>query len=88
MSVKAIKNAFLIDGTGKNPIENATVVIEGNKIVDVGAGADVNIPSGAKIIDVNGNSTLFGVKFGIGRDRTDNKFDPSKGYRFNIGLEQ
>ncbi|GAG48825.1 unnamed protein product, partial [marine sediment metagenome] len=40
------------------------------------------------ILDVRGDETLFGVKFGIGRDLTDDRFNPSKGHNFNVGYEQ
>lgn len=55
------KNAFLIDGNGKDPKENATVVIKGNNIIDVGGGTDANIPNGAKIIDVAGKTLMPGM---------------------------
>jgi len=34
-TVKVITNAYLLDGTGKKPIKNATIVIKGNIIEDV-----------------------------------------------------
>jgi len=41
-----------------------------------------------EIIDIKGNNLLVGTRFGIGRDRRDDKFLPSKGYIFNVGYEQ
>ena len=53
-----LKAARIIDGTGKQPINNGVIVITDNKIKAVGTTSSVNIPSGAKIIDL-GNSTLM-----------------------------
>ncbi len=41
-----------------------------------------------EIKDVEGYTFLTGVRFGIGRDLTDDRFNPSKGYTFNAGYEQ
>lgn len=56
--VLAIKAARLIDGTGAAPIDNAVVVVVGDKIERVGAAAQVQIPAGARVIDL-GQSTLM-----------------------------
>jgi len=41
-----------------------------------------------EIRDVKGGNMLAGVKLGIGRDMTDDKFNPSTGYIFNTNYEQ
>ncbi|GAI79708.1 unnamed protein product, partial [marine sediment metagenome] len=41
-----------------------------------------------EIKDVKGDTFLAGVRFGIGRDLTDDRFNPTKGYSFNAGYEQ
>jgi outer membrane protein insertion porin family len=41
-----------------------------------------------EIIDFEGNNALIGIRFGIGRDLRDDKYLPSKGYRYNVGYEQ
>jgi len=41
-----------------------------------------------EIKDIEGHTFLTGVRFGIGRDLTDDRFNPSKGYTFNAGYEQ
>jgi outer membrane protein insertion porin family len=41
-----------------------------------------------EIRDVKGDNFLAGVRFGVGKNSTDNKFMPSKGYTFNVGYEQ
>lgn len=67
------KNAYLLDGTGKEPLEGATIVIEGSKITDVGK--RLAIPDGAQVIDLSGKPILPGfadahTHFG-GTDRLD-----------------
>ena len=41
-----------------------------------------------EIKDVEGHTFLTGVRLGIGRDFTDDRFNPSKGYTFNVDYEQ
>jgi len=53
--------------------------------VDVGS-LDADAPK--EIIDVKGDNTLFGVRLGVGRDLTDDRFNPSKGHSFKVGYEQ
>jgi imidazolonepropionase-like amidohydrolase len=59
--VRAIVNVRLIDGLGGVPRENSSVLIKGNRIVEVGAGNQVNIPEGAEITDGTGMSLLPGL---------------------------
>jgi imidazolonepropionase-like amidohydrolase len=51
----------LIDGSGALPIENAVVVIDGDRITQVGTATDVRIPMGARIIDLEGYTILPGL---------------------------
>ncbi|MBI2848125.1 MAG: amidohydrolase family protein [Chloroflexi bacterium] len=57
--IKAIKGGMLIDGTGAEPIRNATVVIEGSKIKAVGKGAA--IPESAEVMDAKGKTVMPGL---------------------------
>jgi len=54
--VVVLKAARIIDGTGAEPIKNGLIVITDNKITAIGA--NVQIPTGAKVIDL-GNTTLL-----------------------------
>ena len=54
----AIRAARLIDGTGSAPITNATVVVRGERIVAAGASSSVQVPTGARVIDL-GDATLM-----------------------------
>ena len=51
----ALKAARMFDGKSKALIQNGVVIVQGDKIVDVGS--NVPIPSGAKVIDL-GDATL------------------------------
>jgi imidazolonepropionase-like amidohydrolase len=59
-NVVALIGGTLIDGTGAAPVQNTTVLIEGDKIKAVGLKANVKIPPGANIINVSGKWILPG----------------------------
>src|SRR5258706_3307027 len=50
----AITNARLIDGTGADPLEGATLLLDGDRITAGGAGGPVGIPPGATGPDATG----------------------------------
>ena len=56
-----IKGATLIDGTGRRPIADATIVIDGGRIVAAGPRAAVSAPAGAKEIDATGKFVIPGL---------------------------
>ncbi len=58
MSMLAITNATLIDGTGRDPYTNGTVLIDGERISAVGPDGKVHIPRDTTIIDAQGASVL------------------------------
>jgi imidazolonepropionase-like amidohydrolase len=55
-----IQGGTLIDGTGRTPIENSVIVIEGNRIKAVGRSGEMQIPPGSHIVVVNGKHVLPG----------------------------
>lgn len=57
----AFTGATLIDGTGKAPIPNTTVISSGGKIVAAGPANEVKIPSDATKIDVTGKYIIPGL---------------------------
>ncbi|HLQ38697.1 MAG TPA: hypothetical protein VK348_12890, partial [Planctomycetota bacterium] len=57
----AITHAHLIDGSGKPPVADATIVVDGGRITAAGAAVEVQVPAGAVILDVHGNSVLPGL---------------------------
>jgi len=57
----AFVGATVIDGTGRKPIPNATVVTSDGKIVAVGPSSEVKIPASAQRIDVTGKYIIPGL---------------------------
>ncbi len=55
-----IQGGTLIDGTGRAPISNSVIVIEGNRLKAVGARGEVAIPAGAQVYDATGKTILPG----------------------------
>jgi len=53
--------ATLIDGTGKTPLANATVVVRNRRIVAVGPSDKVKVPTDAQRIDVSGKYIIPGL---------------------------
>jgi outer membrane protein assembly factor BamA len=41
-----------------------------------------------EITAVKGDNVLMGARIGVGRDLTDDRFNPTKGYSFDVGYEQ
>jgi imidazolonepropionase-like amidohydrolase len=56
--VTAFEGARVIVGDGSAPIENATLVIDGTKIVRIGRGAGVSVPAGATHVNVAGKTIM------------------------------
>jgi imidazolonepropionase-like amidohydrolase len=56
----ALVHARLIDGTGAPPVEDATIVIEGAKILKVEAGSST-VPAGYRLVDLTGASVIPGL---------------------------
>ena len=57
----AIVGGTVIDGTGAPAIEDAVVVIEGDRIARVGPRAEVAVPAGATVIDAKGKWVIPGL---------------------------
>ena len=49
----------LIDGTGREPIEKTNILIEGNRISNVGS--EISYPEGASVIDLKGLTIMPGL---------------------------
>jgi imidazolonepropionase-like amidohydrolase len=56
--VTAFEGARLIVGDGSAPIESATLVVDGARIVQAGAAADVRIPAGAARVNLAGKTVM------------------------------
>ena len=59
--VVALTNVRVIDGTGAEPRDAQTIVIENGRIAAVGAAASVQVPAGAHVIDLAGHTALPGI---------------------------
>jgi len=56
-----IQGGTLIDATGQPPIEDAVIVVDGDRIKAVGKRGSVVIPRGARVIDAKGKTILPGL---------------------------
>jgi imidazolonepropionase-like amidohydrolase len=59
--VIVLTHVTLIDGTGKPPQADQTVVISNGRITAVGKAADVKAPAGARVIDLAGHTLIPGI---------------------------
>jgi imidazolonepropionase-like amidohydrolase len=59
--VLVLEGGTLIDGTGRAPIANAVVVVEGSRIKAVGQRGQVTYPSNANVIRLDGRTILPGL---------------------------
>src|SRR5438067_525211 len=56
--VTAFEGARLIVGDGSAPIENATLIVDGARIVQAGAAAGIRVPDGATRVNVAGKTVM------------------------------
>ncbi|HEX9875696.1 MAG TPA: amidohydrolase family protein [Gammaproteobacteria bacterium] len=56
-----IEGGTLIDGNGGEPLNDAVIVIEGNRITGVGTAREVSYPAGSLVIDASGKYVLPGL---------------------------
>ena len=56
-----IQGGTLIDATGRAPMEDAVIVIEGERIKAVGKHGEVALPRNARVIDAKGKTILPGL---------------------------
>jgi imidazolonepropionase-like amidohydrolase len=59
--VKAFTGARVIDGTDRAPIDNATIVVRGGRVVAVGPSASVTVPAGAERVSLTGKTVIPGL---------------------------
>ena len=57
----ALQHATVIDGTGRAPIADATIVIASGKIRDIGPASRVKAPGNAQTIDMTGKTIMPGI---------------------------
>ena len=59
--VKAFTGARVIDGTDRAPIDNATILVRGGRVVSVGPAASVTVPAGAERVSLAGKHVIPGL---------------------------
>ena len=57
----AYVGATLFDGTGADPIEDAVVVVMGDRILDVGRRAEIDIPDYLEVVEADGKWIVPGL---------------------------
>ena len=57
----ALSGGTLVDGYGGIPVQNAVVLVAGDRITKIGDVNSVTIPDGVKTLDVNGMTVLPGL---------------------------
>jgi imidazolonepropionase-like amidohydrolase len=60
VQITALTHVRVIDGTGRAPLEDATVMIEGNRILAVEP-AGSTVPASAKVVDLHGDTVMPGL---------------------------
>jgi imidazolonepropionase-like amidohydrolase len=60
-SVLVLDGGTLIDGTGRTPVADAVVIVEGTRIKAVGTRAQLSYPAGARVIRLDGRTILPGL---------------------------
>lgn len=61
MGIVLFKNCFLIDGTGSDPIEGASLLVENGIIREISHGSVPQVPTGSEIVDCNGKTLMPGL---------------------------
>ena len=59
--VLVLQGGTLIDGTGRPPITDSVILVEGNRIKAVGRRGQVKVPAGATVIQTTGRTILPGL---------------------------
>jgi len=59
--VVAFTNARIITMQNDEVIENGTIIVEQNRIREVGTAEDITVPQGAKVFDVDGKTIIPGL---------------------------
>lgn len=60
-SVRAFTGARLFDGTGRDPIDNATLLVRDGRIAAAGPASSVDLPAGVERISLSGKTVIPGL---------------------------
>ena len=86
LAIIVLLGATLIDGSGRAPLRNSVVVLQGDSIVAVGSRRQVRVPAGARVIDARGLVVAPG--FIDAHNHSDRGFsdDPSAASQVSQGI--
>jgi imidazolonepropionase-like amidohydrolase len=59
--VTVFSHATVIDGTGREPLRDGTLVVSHGRIAEIGPSAKVITPDGAQVIDLTGQTVIPGI---------------------------
>jgi imidazolonepropionase-like amidohydrolase len=59
--VVVLQHVQVVDGTGAAPAADQTIVITGDRITAVGPSASVQVPAGARVMDLTGHTVIPGI---------------------------
>src|SRR5437588_6385495 len=57
----ALTRVLIVDGTGGAPKSDQTIVIRAGRITAVGPAASVQVPPGARVMDLSGSTVIPGI---------------------------
>ncbi|HEX6045656.1 MAG TPA: D-aminoacylase [Pyrinomonadaceae bacterium] len=86
LAIIVLLGATLIDGSGRAPLRNSVVILQGDSIVAVGSRKQVRVPAGARVIDARGLVVAPG--FIDAHNHSDRGFndDPSAASQVSQGI--
>jgi imidazolonepropionase-like amidohydrolase len=61
MATLVVRGGTLIDGTGRPPVSDAAVLVEGERITAAGPSAEVAVPEGATVVEAAGRTIIPGL---------------------------
>ena len=59
--VVALRGVRVVDGTGAAPRTDQTIVISNGRIAEVGPSAQVRVPAGARVLELQGHTVIPGI---------------------------
>ena len=60
-SPMVLRGGRLIDGTGAEPVSDAVIIIDGDKIAQVGPASQMGLPATAEVVEIAGKTILPGL---------------------------
>ena len=86
LAIIVLIGATLIDGSGRAPLRNSVVVLQGDSIVAVGSRGRVRVPTGARVIDARGLVVAPGFIDAHNHSDRGFKDDPSAASQVSQGI--